>query len=203
MKTNPRSSGKMNLKCTEDDIKQKSWTNIIPSDIWDEIIETVNLSSEYPKSTPTAARHVTYASYLNKTAEMIRLNSKGRFRTDTEIFRISLHHGIAFLYTIFVAHPNDSKKTRGNFFYEALQDVNAKMERATMISIISEKFRELLELVKHEKMDNDEANEELDRLLDAVPEQDREYIKAFFERPEKDNVMSIKKQLVKKFKGLL
>jgi len=45
----------------------------------------------------------------------------------------------------------------------------------------------------------EEAQENLDVLLNTLPEDDKEYFRVFFRKPNKDNVRSIGEELMKNF----
>jgi hypothetical protein len=198
MKAQGRERG-TTVKWTEEEVtSKKSWVNLITFDLWEKIAETIHLGSEYPKGTQTVSKHVTYSAYLNKVVEQIRLAAKNRFRTETEIFRIAIHIGIAVLYTIFITNKNVVKKSRGFFFYKALGELNKKMERATMISVVKEKSAELMEHIKKGSMDFDEANKDMKEFLDALDSDDKEYVTNFISTPKNDNIKNINENLLKK-----
>lgn len=180
-----------NEKFTEKDAKKKTWVEIIPDELWDEMGQKLNLSSEYEKGTLTVHRNVTYQTYLNKLAEEIRCNSGKRYRTDSEIFRVAVHLGMNILYNIFFRKTKMLKKTRSAFFYEVLQDVERNMERATMAHDMSLKRAELINMIKHRKITRDEALAEMDKFWKAVPEEDAEYIRGCLNNKNVDNVRNI------------
>jgi len=124
MRCQGRERGK--VKNWSSDDAKKSWAEIIPEELWDELGEKLNLNSEYPKGTPTVARHVTYQSFLNKLAEEIRLSKSSQFRTDTEIFRVSIHLGMGILYNIFCRDRNCIQESRGYFFTKQSGMLNEK-----------------------------------------------------------------------------
>lgn len=187
-----------NSKWSEGEIK-KSWTDIIPEEMWEDVSKKLNLASEYEKGTQTANRHITYQAYLNKTVEEIRLNSQRRYRTDSEIFRVSVHLGMNLLYNIFCRKSKMLKKSRTRFFYEALQEVERNMERATMLSIMQEKNTEFTKKISKGKMTLEDAAIEMKRFWDNVPPEDLDFIKKGMSRENTDNVKNIGNDLVKKF----
>jgi hypothetical protein len=198
-----RSKGK--VKWTEEEIKSKtSWTEFIDKDTWDAILAKINLSGEYPKGTQTAVKHVTYSSYINKVIETIRLESKPRFKTDTELFRIALHVGVTVLYKIFCTLPNNPdlkdtiKNSRGYFFYQSLEDLNKKIERAGLIATVKEKADELDALVKKNNMSWEESKYEMDRLLKSLGSGDEEYIRTFLGKDRPNNVTNINESFLKR-----
>jgi polyhydroxyalkanoate synthesis regulator phasin len=193
------------VKWTEEEIKSKtSWTEFIDKDAWDAILAKINLSGEYPKGTQTAVKHVTYSSYINKVIETIRLESKPRFRTDTELLRISLHVGITVLYKIFCTLPNNPelkesiKNSRGFFFYQALEDLNKKMERAGLVSMVKEKADELDMLVKKGNMTVEESIDEMNKLLRSLGSGDEEYVRSFLGKDRPNNVTNINESFIKR-----
>jgi len=186
------------VRWTDDEAK-RSWAEAIPIELWDELFDKLNFSSEYPKGTVTAARHVTYSQHINKLAEMIRISKKSCFRTDSEIFRVAVHHGIGLMYNVFCNNNNETKKTRSHFFYAALKDLEKQMERATMISIINEKAAALSALIKNKSMTDEEAHEALEKIYATLPEDDKEYIVGFFKKPKVDNIRNIHDDLMKSF----
>ena len=200
MRTRPEDGRGVAKKWSDDELKsKKSWTSIISIGLWEEVLERINLSGEYPKGTQTAVRHVTYSAYINKVVETIRLTAKPRFRTDTEIFRIAIHIGITFMYFIFCVLPESSKKkARGHFFYEALGQMEKKMERATMVIVAREKSAELLNLVKQGGIDAGEAQEEMDKLLSTLDSADGDYVRHLVISPKADNVKMLNEDLLKK-----
>jgi len=199
MKATPKTKGKQSTRWDEDQLGNQSWTRLIDPPVWANIIDKMNLSGEYPRGTMTSVRHLTFHHILNKSVEIIRLNSKGRFRTETEIFRIALHLGMQILYHVFCTDPVLVKKTRGSFFFKALEDANRKMERATLISIIDDKISELAELKKKNSISADEANGIVHELMESLPEEDRDYIRECFERKIDSSVRNIKHGLRKEF----
>lgn len=194
MRCQGRERGK--AKWTNDDAK-KSWAEIIPEELWDELGEKLNLNSEYPKGTPTVARHVTYQSFLNKLSEEIRLSKNSQFRTDTEIFRVSIHLGIGILYNIFCRDRKCIEESRGYFFYKAVRDVEREMERATVISVVQEKRNALNALVKNRSMSKEDAVDSLNRMVDALPKSDQKFVRDFFSKPKVDNVIDIADEIMK------
>jgi len=178
---------------------KKSWAEIIPEELWEELGDKLNFSSEYPKGTPTVARHVTYQSFLNKLAEEIRLSPRSFFRTDTEIFRVTIHLGMGILYNIFCRDRNCIEESRGYFFYKALRDVEREMERATVISVISEKRIALNALVKNRSMTKENAQKSLKKLVNALPKADQQFVMDFFNKPKVDNVIDIGDEMMKDF----
>jgi len=194
MRLQARERGK--IKFTDEQAK-KSWAEVIPEELWDELAEKLNFSSEYPKGTPTVARHVTYQSFLNKLAEEIRLSPNSFFRTETEIFRVAIHHGIGILYNIFCRNRKCIQESRGYFFYKALRDVEREMERATIISIIQGKRSDLETLVRKRSMSAEDANLSFNRLVNALPKRDQEFVREFFSRPSKDNVIELETEIGK------
>lgn len=199
MRAKPSGTDRFKMKWTDDDAVKKSWTDSIPPELWDELFALLNFSSEYPKGTLTAVRHVTYSQHFNRLAEMIRISKKSCFRTDTEVFRVAIHHGMGLLYNVFCNKKNEHKNTRSHFFYAALQDLEKKMERATMVSVINDKIAGLTECVNKREMTKEEAQENLNVLLNTLPEDDKEYFRVFFRKPNKDNVRSIGEELMKNF----
>ena len=193
MKVSPSTRGA--IKYTEE--SKQSWVETLSQETWDTIAERINLSSEYPKGTQTAVRHVTYAAHLNKIAEIVRLSSGLRFRTETEIFRVAIHQGMSVLYSIICSNKEKkTRKTRAYFFYEALKDVEKSMERASMISIIKEKIDECANHIKRKNITREAANAELEKLFSTLPEEDKSYIIAFFKAPRTDNVFDINGEIV-------
>lgn len=199
MRTEGRERGK--IKWVDEEAK-KSWAEVIPPELWDELAEKLNFSSEYPKGTPTVARHITYQSFINKLAEEIRLSPMSFFRTDTEVFRVAVHQGIGILYNIFCRNKKCIQESRGYFFYKALRDVERQMERATIISIISDKKTALSSLVKNRSMSKEDANEALLKLFNSLPGPDQRFVKEFFSRPKVDNVIEIGDDILKGFAQL-
>ena len=181
------------------DDSKVSWAEAIPPELWDELFEKLNWGSEYPKGTITAARHVTYSQHFNRLAEMIRLSKKSVFRTDTEIFRVAIHQGMGLLYNVFCNSKNSTKNTRSHFFYEAIKDLEKKMEQATMVSVLNEKISELSVMIKKHAMSREQANAEIDKLFMKLPEDDKEHVVAFFKNPNSDNVRNINEDLINNF----
>jgi hypothetical protein len=184
------------IKWTGSEAK-KSWAELIPEELWEDLGEKLNFSSEYPKGTPTVARHITYQSFLNKLAEEIRLSPNSFFRTDTEIFRVTIHLGMGILYNIFCRDRKCIEESRGYFFYKALRGVEREMERATVISVINEKRVALNNLVKNRSMTKENAQESLNKLVNALPKADQQFVRDFFNRPKVDNVVDITDEMMK------
>lgn len=184
------------VKWDEKEVK-KTWTEIIPKDMWEEVAVKLNLSSEYVKGTITANRHITYQAYLNKTAEEIRINSQRRYRTDTEIFRVSVHLGMNILWNIFCRKPEVLKKSRSKFFYETLMDVEKNMERATMAQIINTKKVELSKMLSKGTITYEEAQTEIKKLWDSVPEDDLDYVKKCIPKDDGEKIKNIGHNLMK------
>jgi hypothetical protein len=203
MRTRPEDGKGIAKKWSEDEAtSRKSWTSLISIGLWEEIVDRISLCSEYPKGTQTSPRHVTYSSHLNKMAETIRLASKGRFRTETELFRVAIHIGMSVLYFIFCLLPHDSKKqARGHMFYEALIDLEKKMERASLVVIAKEKLDGLMEYVKKDAMPAEEAMDEMNKFLLTVNEEDAEYIRTIVLGKRQDNVKMMNQELRKKIMG--
>jgi len=198
-----KSKGK--IKWTEEEIKAKiSWTDLIDKETWDAILYKINLSGEYPKGTQTAVKHITYSAYINKVVETIRLDSKPRFRTDTEIFRIALHIGITVLYKIFCSLSDNKdikdsvKSSRGYFYYQALEDLNKKIERAGMVAMVKEKCMELEELVKKNNMSFEESQDNMDILLKSLDCSDEKYVRSYLSNDRRDNVTNINESFIKR-----
>ena len=188
---------------TEEDLQTKSWVDLIDEELWIEIAAKINLGSEYPKGTQTAVKNVTYSAYLNKAAEMIRLAAKPRYRTETEIFRVALHHGFASLYSIFCKNNGKlAKGTRYGIFYNALKDVEKKMERAQIISMLDTKMIELSDKIKDGSMDQEQADEIIIYLYESTSEEDQKAIKAHMDKANSGNVRNIKAELRSKFNFL-
>lgn len=201
MRVTPTKPG-VKPKWTEEEITSKtSWVTLVAKDVWEKITEAIHLGSEYPKGTQTVSKHITYTSYLNKVVEQIRLAAKPRFRTETEIFRIAIHIGLTVLYTIFITNKESVGESRGFFFYKALADLNSKMERATIVSIIKEKTVEMMELVKKNCMTIEDGNDEINELLKTLTPADREYVTSFITTSRMDNVKDINESLLKKLMG--
>jgi H2-forming N5,N10-methylenetetrahydromethanopterin dehydrogenase-like enzyme len=205
MRTTVDQKSKGKIKWTEEEIKAKtSWTDLIDKETWDAILSKINLSGEYPKGTQTAVKHITYSAYINKVVETIRIDAKPRFRTDTEIFRISVHLGITLLYKIFCSLSDNKdikdsvKNSRGYFFYQALEDLNKKIERAGMVAMVKEKSMELEELVKKHNMTYEESQENMDILLNALDRSDEKYVRSFLGTDRKDNVTNINESFLKR-----
>jgi len=194
MRLQARERGK--IKWTDSEAK-KSWAEIIPEELWEELGEKLNFSSEYPKGTPTVARHVTYQSFLNKLSEEIRLSRNSFFKTDTEIFRVAIHLGIGILYNVFCRDRKCIEESRGYFFYKALRDVEREMERATIISVVQEKKTALNALVKKRSMTKETAQESLNKLVNSLPKADQQFVRDFFNRPKVDNVVDIAEEMMK------
>lgn len=185
---------------TEEDLQTKSWVDLIDDELWTEIAAKINLGSEYPKGTQTAVKNITYSAYLNKAAEMIRLAAKPRYRTETEIFRVALHLGFASLYNIFCKNNGKLlKTTRCGIFYEALKNVEKKMERAHIIALLDAKMIELSDLMKEGGMDQDEADEILKYMHESLPEEDQKAIKEHMTKANQGNIRNIKAELRSKF----
>jgi len=196
MRLQARERGK--VKWTDAEAK-KSWAEIIPEELWEELGEKLNFSSEYPKGTATVARHITYQSFLNKLAEEIRLSPNSFFRTDTEIFRVAVHLGIGILYNVFCRDRKCIQESRGYFFYKALRDVEKEMERATVISIVNEKRVALNALVKNRSMTKEDAQNALKKMVLALPKADQQFVTDFFNKPKVDNVIDIGDEMMKEF----
>jgi len=203
MRTRPEDGRGVAKKWSDDEAtSRRSWTSIISIGLWEEIVDRISLSSEYPKGTQTSPRHVTYSSHLNKMAETIRLVSKGRFRTETELFRVAIHIGMSVLYFIFCLLPYDSKKqARGHMFFEALIDLEKKMERASLVIIAKEKSESLMDYVKKGGMPADEAILEMDKFLSTVDPEDAEYIRSMVMGKHTDNVKVLNEELRAKIMG--
>lgn len=188
---------------TEEDLQVKSWVDLIDEELWAEIASKINLGSEYPKGTQTAVRNITYSAYLNKAAEMIRLAAKPRYRTETELFRVALHHGFASLYNIFCkSNGKLMKDTRYAIFYDALKTVEKKMELAQIISMLDAKMIALSDLIKEGSMDQEQADEIIKYLYEGLPDGDQKAVKSHMERANTGNVRNIKAELRSRFNFL-
>ena len=197
MRGSPKDRGVINHDKWDEKDAKKTWSDIIPESLWNEMVTKLNLSSEYVKGTQTAHRNVTYQSYLNKLAEEFRCNSQRRYRTDSEIFRVAIHLGINILYNIFIKKAGALKKSRSMFFYEALQEIESNMERATMAHIMNSTKAELSKKVNKGKMTHEEAVKELKKFWKTIPEEDLEYVKKYLSQHQVDNVRNIGEDLLK------
>lgn len=189
------------IKWTDSEAK-KSWAELIPEELWEELGEKLNLNSEYPKGTPTVARHITYQSFINKLAEEIRLSRNSFYRTDTEIFRVAVHLGIGILYNIFCRDRKCIEESRGYFFYKAVRDVEREMERATVISVINDKKIALQALVRGRTMSKEDAQKSLRKMINALPKNDQQFVIDFFNKPKTDNVVDIGEDIMKDYISL-
>lgn len=201
MKAKPDIDSKGRGKWLTNDEK-KSLAELIPDEMWDELAGKLNFSPEYPKGTQTVSRHITYQSHINKLVEEIRCSKKSRFRTDSEVFRVIVHHGVGLVWNVFCRKPEKLSKSRAYFFYEILQEIEKEMERASMIAEIRENKKKLLAKVKSKDMTKEDAKKAFDKLMGAVADEDRNFIKSFFNEDREDNVTDIDSYLMKSFDSL-
>ena len=197
MKKTANSKGVVKPKWTEGEVK-KYWADYIPPETWDELFDSLNFSSEYPKGTDKSVRNITYSTHLNRLTEIIRLSEKSQFRTDTEIFRVALHHGISLLYNVFCGRDK-SKKVRGHLFYEAVKDFDKKMELATIVSVVHNKVSEVKKHISQGNLSKSEGNAELEKLISALPNDDKIYVKKFFKQDNDGNVKNFNREFTRDF----
>lgn len=201
MKAKPDVDTKGRGKWLKDDEKQ-SLAELLDDEIWDELAGKLNFSPEYPKGTQTAARHITYQSHINKLVEEIRCSKKSRFRTDSEVFRVIVHHGVGIVWNVFCRKSDKLNKSRAHFFYEVLQEIEKEMERATMVAEIRGAKIKLLAKVKGKDMTKEDAKKAFDKLMGAVSDEDKKFVKAFFHEEKEDNVTDLNIYLTKSFDSL-
>lgn len=182
---------------TNGTINTKSFVHHIAN--WDEVVTYLNLSGEYPKGTVTTTRSLNYHQKLNSIAEAIMWRSKGRYKTVSDILRVSLHLGIQILYKMFCSDSSASEKQRTDFFFKQLENTGYLLERAQMVKEVEFAMSRVSQELQmpNTPLTQEEGNKIISDLIASVPAEDRAYVKNHVSRVGTgSNVTPIKPEIM-------